>query len=327
MQLEAQKTYKSISMLNVNLEYMAMHLTEASAIACYDWIGKGQEKEADHAAVEAMRQYFNTLAIEGTIVIGEGERDKAPMLYIGEKLGKGGEKIDIAVDPLEGTTICANAAPNSISVIAFAESGCFLHAPDVYMEKIAVGAGLPEGIVDLDAPIKENLKNLAKAKDCTVRDLTVCILKRPRHEELIAKVREIGAKIQLIADGDVTAVIATCMNSTGVDMYIGTGGAPEGVIGAAALKALRGQMQGRLLFKDAAEEKRARDKGIKDLSRKYNINDMAQGDVIFAATGVTYGWFLDGVKWISNNRFSTHSVIMHSGQQSVKYIKNQFSVE
>lgn len=299
----------------------AKSLTEASAIKCYEWIGKGDEKEADQAAVTAMRRKFNEINIDGTIVIGEGERDEAPMLFIGEKVGCGNIEVDIAVDPLEGTTICANALPGSIATLAFASKGGFLNAPDVYMEKIAIGPGYPEGIIDLDNTPAENIKNLAKAKKCDVSDITVSILKRPRHDEMIAKVRATGARVQLISDGDVAGVIATAMPDTKVDMYMGMGGAPEGVLAAAALRCIGGQMQGRLIFRNDNEKKRARTIGIKDLNKKYQLLDLARGDVIFAATGVTDGWFLEGVKF-SKTQCTTHSIVMESSTQSINYLKS-----
>jgi fructose-1,6-bisphosphatase II / sedoheptulose-1,7-bisphosphatase len=284
-------------------------------------MGRGDEKAADQAAVNAMRKALNTLTIDGTVVIGEGERDKAPMLYIGEKVGSGqGPSIDIALDPLEGTTICATGGPNSLAVIAMAEKNCFLHAPDVYMEKIAVGGGLPKWVVDLDNSPEANLKNLAKAKRCDVADLIVCILKRERHEEIIAKVRESGARIQLIGDGDVAGVIATTNAlETGIDMYLGIGGAPEGVLAAAALRCVGGQMQGRLLFSDSAQRERAKRMGINDFNRKYNLEEMAKGNVMFAATGVTNGSMLNGVKRFPGGAI-THSVVMRSKTGTVRYI-------
>ncbi|MFI4984058.1 MAG: class II fructose-bisphosphatase [Rickettsiales bacterium] len=304
-----------------NLIVDAKALTEASAIECYEWIGVGDEKAADQAAVTAMRRKFNEVDIDGTIVIGEGERDEAPMLFIGEKVGRGDFKVDIAVDPLEGTTICAHALPGSIATLAFATKGGFLHAPDVYMDKIAIGAGYPDGVVDLDNSAKQNVNSLAKAKKCDVSDLMVTILKRPRHDELIAKVREAGARIQLISDGDVAGVIATSMPETTADMYMGQGGAPEGVLAAAALRCIGGQMQGRLIFRNEDEKKRAYSVGIKDLNKKYKLLDLASGDVIFSATGVTDGWFLDGVKYTKNFRCITHSVVMESSSQTINYLK------
>lgn len=307
-----------------NFALEAVRVTEAAALASSHWTGRGKEKDADQAAVNAMREALNGLTIDGTVVIGEGERDKAPMLYIGEKVGTGeGPQIDIALDPLEGTTLCAHAGPNSLAVMAMAEHGGFLHAPDVYMDKIAVGGGLPDGVVDLDATVAENLKNLAKAKKKDVTDLVVIILKRDRHNEKIAKLREAGARVQLIPDGDVAGVIATATATTGVDMYLGTGGAPEGVLAAAALRCIGGQMQGRLLF-DGEEEQQARAKrmGITDLNRKYVMTELAKGDVMFAATGVTDGSMLKGVKrWAGGA--STHSLVMRSATGTVRWIEAQ----
>src|SRR3954470_5712725 len=240
-----------------NLALEAVRVTEAAALAASRLMGRGDEKAADQAAVDAMRRALNNLAIDGTVVIGEGERDEAPMLFIGEKVGAGGPAIDIALDPLEGTTITAKGGPNALAVIAMAEAGGFLNAPDVYMDKIAVGAGLPEGVIDLDEKPTTNLKNVAKAKHVEVADLVVCILDRPRHSELIAKVREAGARIMLIGDGDVSGVIATSRPDSGVDLYVGSGGAPEGVLAAAALRCIGGQMQGRLLFRNDDERGRA----------------------------------------------------------------------
>ncbi len=305
-----------------NLALEAVRVTEAAALASYGWMGKGDNIAADQAAVNAMRKALNMLAIDGTVVIGEGERDKAPMLYIGEKVGSGqGPGVDIALDPLEGTTICATGGPNALSVIAFAEKGGFLHAPDVYMDKLAVGGGLPEGVVDLDNSVKANLKNLAKAKKCEISDLLICILDRSRHAELIAKTREAGASIKLIGDGDVAGVIATSNpEETGVDMYVGIGGAPEGVLAAAALRCVGGQMQGRLIFDDSEQRERAKRMGITDLSRKYNLEDMASGNVMFAATGVTDGSMLRGVKRFKGGA-STESIVMRSRTGTVRIVK------
>jgi fructose-1,6-bisphosphatase II / sedoheptulose-1,7-bisphosphatase len=303
-----------------NLVMEAVRVTEAAALASALWMGKGDEKAADHAAVEAMRGVLNRLDIDGTVVIGEGERDEAPMLYIGEKVGTGnGPAIDIALDPLEGTTICATGRNNAMAVLAMAEKGGFLHAPDVYMDKIAVGGGLPEGVVDLDEKIAVNLKNLAKAKGCDVSELVACILDRPRHEEIIAKTREAGACIMLIQDGDVAGVIATTSPEYGVDIYMGTGGAPEGVLAAAALRCVGGQMQGRLLFSKDDERERAKRMGISDLNRKYSMLDLAKGDVMFAATGVTNGSMLKGVRRFPGGA-ETHSIIMRSKTGTVRLI-------
>ncbi len=302
-----------------NLALEAVRVTEAAALAASKLMGRGDEKAADQAAVDAMRTTLNSLAIEGTVVIGEGERDEAPMLYIGEKVGSGGPKIDIALDPLEGTTITAKGLPNSLAVMAMAEHGGFLNAPDVYMDKIAVGGGLPEGIVDLDKSVAENLKDLAKAKKVDVNDLVVCILDRPRHSDLIAKVRAAGARIMLIGDGDVSGVIATSTGDSGIDIYMGSGGAPEGVLAAAALRAIGGQIQGRLLFRNDDEKARAKKWGITDLNRKYSMTDMAKGDVMFAATGVTSGSMLKGVRRFHDGA-ETHSIVMRSKTGTVRWV-------
>lgn len=303
-----------------NFALEAVRVTEAAALACAQWVGRGDEKAADQAAVNAMRDALNTMSIDGTVVIGEGERDKAPMLYIGEKVGNGeGPAIDIALDPLEGTTICATAGPNSLAVMAMAEKGGFLHAPDVYMDKIAVGGGLPDHVVDLDASVKENLTNLAKAKKCEIGDLTVMILQRDRHAEMIAKTREAGARIQLISDGDVAGVIATSRGETGVDLYMGIGGAPEGVLAAAALRCIGGQFQGRLLFNDDEQRDRARRMGVEDLDKKYLLHELASGDVMFSATGVTDGSMLQGIKRFKGGA-TTHSIIMRSKTGTVRTI-------
>ncbi|HTP81501.1 MAG TPA: class II fructose-bisphosphatase [Alphaproteobacteria bacterium] len=304
-----------------NLALEVVRVTEWAALAASRLMGRGDEKAADQAAVDAMRSALNGLAIQGVVVIGEGERDEAPMLYIGEKVGRGvGPRVDIALDPLEGTTITAKGGPNALSVIAMAEEGGFLNAPDVYMDKIAVGGGLPDGVVDLDESPKANLKNLAKAKKAEISDLVVCILDRPRHSDLIAKVRDAGARIMLISDGDVSGVIATSRPESGVDIYIGSGGAPEGVLAAAALRCIGGQMQGRLLFRNDDEKQRAGKWGIKDLNRKYSMLDLAKGDVMFAATGVTDGSMLRGVRR-SATTGSTHSIIMRSKTGTVRVIE------
>ncbi|NYZ12288.1 class II fructose-bisphosphatase [Azospirillum sp. RWY-5-1] len=304
-----------------NLALEAVRVTEAAALSASLLMGRGNEKLADQAAVDAMRQALNTLTIDGTVVIGEGERDEAPMLYIGEKVGTGvGPKVDIALDPLEGTTITAKGGPNALAVVAMADEGGFLNAPDVYMDKIAVGAGLPEGVVDLDESPATNLKNLAKAKGTEVEELLVCILDRPRHAELIARVREAGARIMLISDGDVSGVIATSQIGAGVDMYVGSGGAPEGVLAAAALRCIGGQFQGRLLFRNDDERGRAERWGIKDLNKKYSMIELASGNVMFAATGVTDGAMLRGVRRFGGGAI-THSVIMRSKSGTVRYIE------
>jgi fructose-1,6-bisphosphatase II / sedoheptulose-1,7-bisphosphatase len=303
-----------------NLALELGRVAESAALSCVPMVGRGDEKAADQLAVNGMRRALNMLDVDGTVVIGEGERDEAPMLYIGEKVGTGhGPKVDIALDPLEGTTICATGGYNAMAVVAMAEAGGFLHAPDVYMSKIAVGAGLPDGVVDLDAPILENLKSLAKAKGAEIAELQVCILDRPRHDEVIAQVRASGARIMLIGDGDVAGVIATSDPNSGIDLYVGTGGAPEGVLAAAALQCIGGQMQGRLLFRNDAEKERAARAGISDLNRKYGLNDLAHGDVMFAATGVTNGTMLRGVR-IFPGGAETHSVVMRARTGTVRYI-------
>ena len=303
-----------------NLALEAVRVTEAAALAASRLMGRGDEKAADQAAVDAMRRALNALEIDGTVVIGEGERDEAPMLYIGEKVGAGGPGIDIALDPLEGTTITAKGGPNALAVIAMAPEGGFLNAPDVYMDKIAVGGDLPEAVVDLDRPAGENLRALAEAKGVEVSDLVACILDRPRHAKLIADVREAGARIMLISDGDVSGVIATARPRSGVDIYMGSGGAPEGVLAAAALRCIGGRMQGRLLFRNEDEAGRARRMGIEDLDRKYDLLDLARGDVMFAATGVTGGAMLRGVRRFPGGA-STHSIVMRSKTGTVRAIE------
>jgi fructose-1,6-bisphosphatase II / sedoheptulose-1,7-bisphosphatase len=303
-----------------NFALEAVRVTEAAALAASRLTGMGDEKAADQVAVNAMREALNGLDIEGTVVIGEGERDKAPMLYIGEKVGTGkGPKIDIALDPLEGTTLCATGGPNSLAVVAIADHGGFLHAPDVYMDKIAVGGGLPDGVIDLNASVAANLKNLALAKKCAASDLTVMILDRARHAERIAQVREAGARVYLIQDGDVAGVIATARAHTGVDMYLGIGGAPEGVLAAAALRCIGGHMQGRLIFADDEQKQRAGRMGISDFNRIYHLHDMAGGDVMFAATGVTDGAMLKGVKRFDGGA-TTESIVMRASTGTVRVI-------
>ena len=303
-----------------------VRVTEAAAIAASELVGRGDEKAADHAAVEAMRKAFDELYIDGTVVIGEGERDEAPMLYIGEKVGGAlgkGPKIDIALDPLEGTTITAKAGPNALAVLAAAEEGCLLNAPDVYMEKIAVGPGYPEGVIDLNRSSSENIKAIAAAKGVKPDEIIVCVLDRPRHAELIAELRELGCGIQLIPDGDVAGVIAVTDENTTIDVYMGSGGAPEGVLAAAALRCVGGQMQGRLLFRNEDERGRARKWGIEDLDRIYALNDLAKGDCIFAATGVTSGSLLEGVKRLKGGTMTTDSVVMRASSGTVRWIKGE----
>ena len=298
----------------------AVRVTEAAAIAAFAQIGRGNEHDADQAAVEAMRAAFHALPIDGRVVIGEGERDEAPMLFIGEKLGQGGLAVDIALDPLEGTTLTAKAMANALSVMAMAEPGTMLNAPTTYMDKIAIGPGFKEGLVDLDAEPGDNINALAKAKGVTPRDITVLVMDRPRHEALIAKIRKVGAKVKLITDGDMAGVIETTDPATSVDIYIGMGGAPEGVLAAAALRCVGGQMQGRLVFRNEDERKRAAKWGIADLTRKYGLLDMISGDVVFSATGVTDGAMLRGVHRIGNF-ITTDSVVMRSSTGTVRWIK------
>lgn len=297
-----------------------VRVTEAAALAASLQMGRGDEKAADQVAVDAMRRVLNSLHIDGEVVIGEGERDKAPMLYIGEHVGlSDGPKVDIALDPLEGTTITAKGGANALSVIAVAEEGGFLNAPDVYMEKIAAGGALPEGTVDLDDTVLANLQRLSKAKKKPISDLVVCVLDRPRHEKIIQEIRQAGARICLIPDGDVSGVIATAIPDSGIDMYLGSGGAPEGVLAAAALNCLEGQMQGRLLFRDEDEKQRAYKWGITDLDKKYDLYDLATGDVMFAATGVTDGPMLKGVKHFSGGA-KTHSIVMRSKTGTIREV-------
>ena len=309
--------------LDRNLTLEIVRVTEAAAIAASEMMGKGDEKAADQAAVDAMRSALNALDIKGKVVIGEGERDEAPMLFIGEEVGTGnGPEVDIALDPLEGTTITAKGLPNALAVLAMGSKGTLLHAPDVYMDKIAVGGGLPDGIVDLDASPEENIRKLADAKGKAPNDVIACILDRPRHADTIAAVRATGARIQLIGDGDVYGVMATAMPETGIDIYMGVGGAPEGVLAAAALRCIGGQMHGRLIFRNDDERGRAHKVGIEDLDAKYTMSEMARGDVIFSATGVTDGLMLDGIRrWPGGT--STHSVVMRSRTGTVRWIKAQ----
>ncbi|WP_119391214.1 class II fructose-bisphosphatase [Taklimakanibacter lacteus] len=312
-------------MLNRMLTIEIARVTEAAAIAAAHWRGRGDEKLADQAAVDAMRKALNAIVeMDGLVVIGEGERDEAPMLYIGEKVGGGKSwRIDIALDPLEGTTLCAKAMPNSIACVAMAEGGSLLHAPDTYMDKIAIGGGYPEGTVDLDLSPQENIARLAKAKGVPAAQVTACILDRPRHDKVIAAVRETGASVRLITDGDVAGVIHTAdPEETGIDIYMGIGGAPEGVLAAAALRCIGGQMQGRLVTSSAEQKERARKMGITDFNRKFSLNDMASGDVMFAATGVTDGSLLRGVRF-DREHVTTDTVVMRSATGTVRWIKNR----
>ena len=303
-----------------------VRVTEAAAVAASKLIGRGDEKAADAAAVEAMRKAFDTLAIDGTVVIGEGERDEAPMLFIGETVGGApgeGPKIDIALDPLEGTTITAKAGPNALAVLAAAAEGCLLNAPDVYMDKLAVGPGYPDGIIDLAKSPTENVQAVAKAKGVAPSDIIVCVLDRPRHAELIAELRGLGCGVVLIGDGDVAGVIAVTDEDTTIDMYMGQGGAPEGVLAAAALRCVGGQFNGRLVFRNDDERGRAAKWGIDDLDRIYTRDDLVKGDCIFAATGVTPGSLLDGVKYLRGGRMTTESVVMRSSSGTVRWIKGE----
>lgn len=294
-------------------------VSEAAALACADLIGRGDEKAADQAAVNAMREQLNMLAIKGVVVIGEGERDEAPMLYIGEEVGTGdGPGVDIALDPLEGTTLTAKAMPNALTVIAMAPRGTLLHAPDVYMDKLAIGPGYPKDVVSLDMSPRERVEALAKAKGCKPSDITVCILERPRHEEMIADVRATGAAIYMISDGDVAGVMHCAEpDLTGIDMYMGAGGAPEGVLGASALKCMGGQMWGRLLFRNDDEKGRAAKAGITDLDRVYSRDEMVTADVIIAATGVTNGSVVSGIKQ-RDTYMETETVLMRSKTGSLR---------
>lgn len=304
-----------------NLALELVRVTEAAAVAASAWTGRGKKNEADGAAVEAMRRAFDTVAINGTVVIGEGEMDEAPMLFIGEHVGAGGPAMDIAVDPLEGTNLCAKNLPNALTVVALAEEGHFLHAPDIYMDKIVVGPNLPENVVDLDASVEANLKALARAKDKDIRDLMLCTLDRPRHEEIIGRARAMGARVTLLSDGDVAAAIAACLENNEVDIYLGSGGAPEGVLAAAAVRCVHGQMQGRLLFEDESQITRAKEMNPgADPSRKLDLTDIASGDVLFSATGVTGGTLLRGITQ-SNGWTITHSLVMRSKSGTLRFVE------
>ncbi|MFC3070106.1 class II fructose-bisphosphatase [Phenylobacterium soli] len=307
--------------LDRSLVLDAVRVVEIAAIAAYDLAGRGDEKAADQAAVDAMRTALNDLDIDGEIVIGEGERDEAPMLYIGEKVGRGGKtKIDIALDPLEGTTLTAKAMANALAVMAWAPKGTLLNAPDTYMDKIACGPGFPAGVIDLDKTPAENVQAIAKAKGVQPTDITVCVLDRPRHAEIIASLREVGARVHLITDGDVAGVINTADPTTGIDMYVGQGGAPEGVLACAALKCVGGQFQGRLVFRNADERARAARVGITDLDKKYDLHEMVRADAIFAATGVTKGALLDGVTF-KDGFVWTHTLVMNSATRTVREVR------
>ena len=308
--------------LNRMLALEMGRVTERAAVCSALWVGRGDEKSADQAAVDAMRKELNVLDIDGTVVIGEGERDEAPMLYIGEKVGTGkGPKVDIALDPLEGTTLTAKAMPNAMAVLAAAAGSTLLNAPDTYMDKIAIGGGYPQGLIDLDASPADNIKALAKAKKVDVREITACILDRPRHADLIRAVREAGAKVTLITDGDIAGVIATTDPAAGVDIYMGVGGAPEGVLAAAALRCIGGQMQGRLVTSSEEQKARAAKMGVTDFNKKFDHTEMASGDVIFAATGVTDGWLLDGIHH-ERGGVTTHTLVMRSATGTVRHLKS-----
>jgi fructose-1,6-bisphosphatase II / sedoheptulose-1,7-bisphosphatase len=320
---ESKMTQTASQVLDRVLVLEMVRVTEAAAIAASTLVGRGDEKAADAAAVEAMRAALNELDMDGTVVIGEGERDEAPMLFIGEKVGTGkGPEIDIALDPLEGTTICAKAGPNSLAVLAIAEKGHLLNAPDVYMDKIAVGPGYPAGVIDLDRSPSDNIRAIAEAKGVQAKDIVVCVLDRPRHEGLIAELRGLGCGVVLIGDGDVAGVIATTDPDTTIDVYMGSGGAPEGVLACAALRCVGGQFKGRLLFRNDAERARAHKWGVTDLDKQYDLTELAQGDCIFAATGVTDGSLLAGVKRHAKV-MTTESVVMRASSGTVRWVKGQ----
>ena len=307
-----------------------VRVTEAAAIAASALVGRGDEKAADAAAVAAMRETLNSLDMDGTVVIGEGERDEAPMLYIGEKVGASigsGPRIDIALDPLEGTTITATAGPNALAVLAIAEEGGLLNAPDVYMDKIAVGSGYPPGVIDLDRSVSDNIRSIADAKGVAPREIIACVLDRPRHEKLIGELRSLGCGVVLIGDGDVAGVIATSDPDTTIDVYMGSGGAPEGVLAAAALRCIGGQFKGRLLFRNDDERARARKWGVTDLDRQYDLLDLAKGDCIFAATGVTDGSLLEGVKRRRGGKMTTESVVMRASSGTVRWVKGEHRID
>jgi fructose-1,6-bisphosphatase II / sedoheptulose-1,7-bisphosphatase len=318
----ASITVPSNLMLERILSIEIVRVTERAAVNAARLRGRGDEKSADQAAVDAMRRELNNLPIDGTVVIGEGELDEAPMLFIGERVGtKAGPKVDIAVDPLEGTTLCAKNMSGAIATLAMAENGTLLHAPDVYMDKIAVGPGYPKGVVDLDAPAGENILNLARAKGVRPETITAMVLDRPRHADLIAAVRKVGASVSLISDGDVAGVIHTAeADKTGIDIYLGVGGAPEGVLAAAALRCIGGQMQCRLVLDTEERRQRAAKMGVKDPRKKYEIEDMVRGDCLFAATGVTDGRMLDGVRF-GRNIVETQTVVMRSATGTVRWIR------
>ncbi len=309
------------SIMTDELAFAAAQVTARAAIAAARLVGRGDEKAADQAAVDAMRSALNEMPMKGRIVIGEGERDEAPMLYIGEEVGKEtGPAIDVALDPLEGTTLTAKAMANSLAVLAFAPRGGLLHAPDTYMDKLAIGPGYDEGLVDLDAPAGDNVLKLARARGVKPEEIGVCVLDRPRHAAIIESLRAVGCRVVLISDGDVAGVIYTTDPETGIDMYVGSGGAPEGVLAAAALKCVGGQFQGRLVFRNDEERGRAERLGVTDFKRRYALHDLASQDAIFAATGVTNGTLLNGVK-VSNGHVRTHSLVMNSATGTVSELK------
>ncbi|MDO8902172.1 MAG: class II fructose-bisphosphatase [Phenylobacterium sp.] len=310
----------SAETLDRGLVLDSVRVTETTAIAAWSLVGRGDERAADQAAVDAMRTALNDLDIDGEIVIGEGERDEAPMLYIGEKVGRGGPAVDIALDPLEGTTLTAKAMSNALTVMAWAPKGTLLNAPDTYMDKIACGPGYPEGIIDLDATPAENVNALARIRGVDASQITVCVLDRPRHGEIIASLREAGARVHLITDGDVAGVINTADPETGIDLYLGQGGAPEGVLACAALKCVGGQFQGRLVFRNSDERLRAERCGITELDKKYDLHEMVRADAIFAATGVTKGVLLDGVR-LKDGFVHTHSLVMNSSTRTVREVR------
>jgi fructose-1,6-bisphosphatase II / sedoheptulose-1,7-bisphosphatase len=310
------------SVLIPHLADAMVRVTEVAAIAAETMAGRGDEKAADAAAVDAMRTAFNAVDFQGRVVIGEGERDEAPMLYIGEEVGTGnGPEIDIALDPLEGTTLTAKAMANALAVLAIAPRGGLLYAPDTYMDKIAIGGGYPEGIIDLDATAGENITEMAKAKGMAVTDMTACVLDRPRHADILESLRSVGARISLISDGDVAGVINTTNPMTGIDLYVGQGGAPEGVLAAAALKCVGGQMQGRLVFRNDDERRRADRTGITDYDKKYDLNGLASGETVFCATGVTKGGLVDGVVR-RGGVIETDTLVMSSADGMVRKIKS-----
>jgi fructose-1,6-bisphosphatase II / sedoheptulose-1,7-bisphosphatase len=311
----------SSEVLDRSLVLDAVRVCEIAAIAAWTMVGRGDEKEADQAAVDAMRTALNDLEIDGEIVIGEGERVEAPMLYIGENVGKGGKhKIDIALDPLEGTTLTAKAMANALCVLSMSPGGGMLHAPDTYMDKIACGPGYPAGVIDLDRSAADNVRALAAAKGVSPEEITVCVLDRPRHAEVITSIRSVGARVNLITDGDVAGVMHTADPATGIDLYVGQGGAPEGVLACAALKCVGGQFQGRLVFRNVDEKERARRVGITDLDKKYDLHEMVRADAIFAATGVTKGALLDGIRR-EGGYIITHSLVMNSSTGDVREVR------